>query len=215
MTCRRVVIAIGVLALHAVLAAPRALPTTSVPNPGSEPTAVAQPATEHVAEQPAAAAQPAAPDRLPSLRYRIKQWLLPAGVFLMAMVILGFLAISALFAPPFWAWFIYLFLLPFLVWMPGMTLHPAVGWALCGTWLVAFPALRRWLYTTPSGKRWLERQRGRLARFEGGDPSAARWRVPSSSGSRTSSGRNRGGGSSSGLSGGGGRFGGGGSSSRW
>ncbi len=181
--------------------------------PASPRVTLARLASRQTGEEPAATSEPAIPDRQPSLRYRIKRWLLPVGVFLMAMAILGFLAVAALFAPPFWAWFIYLFLLPFLVWMPGMTLHPAAGWPLAAAWLIAFPVLRRWLYTTPSGKRWLARQRRRLARFEGGDPAAARWRVPWSSGSPGSAAR--GGRTSSGFSGRGGRFGGGGGSSRW
>lgn len=144
-----------------------------------------------------------------------EQWLLPVAVFLMGMAIFGFLAISALFLPPAGAWFIYLFLLPFLVWLPGMTLHPAAGWVLGGVWLVGFPALRRWLHTTPAGERWRERWRRWVARFDGGDPTAARWGRFFSAGSRRPSGRGSRGGKSSDFSGRGGRFGGGGSSSRW
>ena len=158
-------------------------------------------ASAPVGEQAAVSGEPATPKRQPSRRYRVNQLLLPVGVFLMAMVILGFLAVSALFAPPFWAWFLYLFLLPFLVWLPGWTLHPAAGWALAGAWLVAFPLLRRWLYATPAGRQWLVRQRRRLARFEGGDPSAAGWRIPWSSSSRRSAGGSRATGTSSTFSG--------------
>ena len=62
----------------------------------------------------------------------------PASTFklVVAAAALGFLAVAALFSPPLWAWFIYLFLLPFLVWLPGMTLHPAAGWALAAAALL-------------------------------------------------------------------------------
>ena len=136
------------------------------------------------------------------------------GVFLMAMVILGFLAVSALLSPPFWAWFIYLFLLPFFVWLPGMTLHPAAGWAISGAWLVAFPALRWWMHRTPSGTRWRVRQERRIARFGAGDAGRGSWRWTGSLRSRGAARPGRSGGSS-GFFGRGGRFGGGGASGRW
>jgi uncharacterized membrane protein YgcG len=143
-----------------------------------------------------------------------RDWLPRIGVFLMAMAILGFLGFAALFLPPAGAWFIYLFLMPFFVWLPGMTLHPAAGWVICGAWLVAFPALRWWMRNTPSGRRWRRRQSRRWARFDGGEPGSASWSWRGSTSSRGSSGRSHAGGSS-GLSGRGGRFGGGGASGRW
>ncbi len=157
---------------------------------------------------------PLVPARRLSLRYRLGQWLLPVGVFLMAMVILGFLAFSALSLPPLGAWFIYLFLMPFFIWIPGWTLHPIAGWGICGAWAVAFPLLRRWLYATPSGELWLRRQRGWLDRFGSGEPVSGSWGRSGSWRSNNSAGSGRSG-RSSGFSGGGGRFGGGGASGRW
>jgi uncharacterized membrane protein YgcG len=158
--------------------------------------------------------EPSTPRRRPSFGYVAKQWLLRAGFLLMVLLILGFLGVSALFLPPLGAWFIYLFLLPFLAWLPGMVFHPAVGWALCGAWLITFPVTRRWLYNTPSGRRLIRRQRGWLARFEGGDLPSGSWRPthsPRSSGSSSLGGSGR----SSVFSPRGGRFGGGGASGRW
>jgi uncharacterized membrane protein YgcG len=195
--------------LHAVAS------SVSVGDRGGQRPALAQYRARQIAEGAVAAAGPATPDRRPSFGYRFKQWSLRVGVFLLGMVILGFLAVSALFLPPAGGWFIYVFLLPFLVWVPAMTLHPAAGWALGGFWLVCFPALRRWLHTTPSGERWCERWRSFVALFDGGDPGTASWRGFSSAGSRRASSPTDRGGKSSTFSGRGGRFGGGGSSSRW
>jgi uncharacterized membrane protein YgcG len=208
----------GIIALFATLGTPCNLPAATGralgDDLGSEPVTLAQPEAEPAGGASAASVEPAMPEPRPSLRYRIMQWLPRVGVFLMAMVILGFLAISALFLPPAGAWFIYLFLTPFLIWLPGMTLHPAAGWIVSGAWLVAFPLVRRWLFTTPAGERWRKRFWRSLARFEG-DPAGASWGTSWSAGSRRSSGSSSRGGGSSGFSGGGGRFGGGGSSSRW
>ena len=180
--------------------------------PASEaPATETTPPTDEAVSSPA---EPQVPTPSPSLRYRIQQWLPRVGVFLMAMVIFGFLAFSALFLPPLGAWFIYLFLMPFFVWIPGWTLHPIAGWAVCGAWLVAFPLLRRWIYTTPSGKRWRRRQQRWIARFEGGEADSGSWKWSGSLRSRGSAGSSRSG-SFSGLSGRGGRFGGGGASGRW
>jgi uncharacterized protein len=143
-----------------------------------------------------------------------RHWNLRLGVFAMAMALLGFLAYSALLVSPVGAWFIYLFLMPFLVWLPGWTLHPIAGWLLCGAWAVLFPWLRRRLRDSPSGRRWRRRQLRRWVAFGAGEVSFGGQAWSGSSIGRSSAGGSRGGGSAT-LTGGGGRFGGGGASSRW
>ena len=149
-----------------------------------------------------------------SMRSLVRRWWQPVGVLLMALSILGFLGFSALFLPPLGAWFIYLFLVPFLIWLPGMALGPAAGWVCTGLWLLAFPLLRHRILTSRAGARLRRAYLGWWNRFGSGSPGGAGsfanvgrrpGASPSTSGSR----------GSSRPVGKGGRFGGGGASGRW
>ncbi len=116
---------------------------------------------------------------------------------LVIVPVLGIFSFTALFAPGFGGWFLYLFLIPFWAVFPSIVLTPYVGLPLLAVWLIGFPILKIWLGSTPAGKAFLKARPG-LARVAS---SVAR------SGGRS--------GRSGGFSGGGGSFGGGGASSRW
>jgi uncharacterized protein len=118
---------------------------------------------------------------------------------LIFIIVIGTFALSALFSKGAGAWFLYLFLFPFLFGFPGALLGPKWGLIIVVVWLVGFPLLRTLIWRTGFGKDLRE--------------SHPTWTTWSSSGGGWSSG----GGSSfgGGFSGGGGSFGGGGASGGW
>lgn len=125
---------------------------------------------------------------------------------LIFLVIIGTFGLTALFSRGCSAWFLYLFLTPFLFSFPAsFSGRTPVGGITVGLWLVAFPLFRLWLAKSKLGKKlqkaspyWTSKKGGHWGGgfFGGGGFSG-------------------GGFSGGGFSGGGGSFGGGGASGGW
>ncbi|HSL19054.1 MAG TPA: TPM domain-containing protein [Methylomirabilota bacterium] len=113
------------------------------------------------------------------------------------LAVIGTFAMSALFTKGAAAWFLYLFLVPFLFALPSAILGARWGGIAVLAWLVGFPILRALIWHTGAGRR-----------FRTSHPAWTTW---------TSRGGSWGGGgfSGGGFSGGGGSFGGGGASGGW
>ena len=123
------------------------------------------------------------------------------GFFLM---ILSVFAWRALVTEGCSGWFLWVFLIPFMGLFPATLLHPYVGMAMAGAWILLGALIRVFLAMTTPGKKFMKRH--------GGFRSTGGWGGSSGGGWSGGGGFSSGGG---GFSGGGGSFGGGGSSSSW
>jgi len=116
------------------------------------------------------------------------------GIF---TVVVGTFSLVALVSSGCFAWFLYVFLIPFYATFPPVGLGVPLGFVPLVVWVIGFPIAKAWLARTKAGKAFLTRHPG-LA----GMAAATR-------------GSGGGGRSGGGFSGGGGSFGGGGASGRW
>jgi len=122
------------------------------------------------------------------------------GGFLV-LTLTPFMAV-ALFTRGPMAWFLYVFLMPFLGIFPT-ALFGARALAVLGAWLVGFPFFKLWLHSSAGGQAFVKAHPG--------------WQAVMASSGSSGHGWSSGGGgfSSGGFSGGGGSFGGGGASGGW
>lgn len=129
---------------------------------------------------------------------------LRALVFLFFLVVVGIFTATGIVMEGGFAWFLYVFLIPFWGTFPSLLLGPVPGIALLLLYLIGFPLARRWFANSPKGKALAKKWTagGGALRLPGGS-SGGRW-----SGGGFSS-------RSGGFSGGGGGFSGGGASGRW